>query len=294
MPDTMIHVGDGGSIESTDYATHGDPVPPPQIDVSIAHPARIYDFLLGGKDNYEADREVAQHMLAINPQAAPSARRNREFILRAVRAMVEDLGIDQIVDLGTGIPTAPTVHRVARDINPDVVVAYVDNDPIVMAHDRALLAVEPGVLTVLADLTHPPSVLDDPEIGGLIDWSRPVGIIMAAVFHFVPPQRDPEAMVAAYRDRMAPGSVAAISMLTSEGAVASEMSRARQEYQERATQGLTFRSRAEVGAFFAGFDLVEPGLVHPAEWRPTQLPPTETEGSDYFLVGVGRKPGAAS
>ena len=269
-------------------------MPDPGFDASRPHVSRVYDYLLGGKDNYAADRAVAEQMLVINPGAAHSARRNREFILRAVRAMVEDLGIDQIVDLGTGIPTAPTVHRVARDINPDVVVAYIDNDPIVMAHDRALLAVEPGVLTVLADLTDPPSVLDDQEIGGLIDWSRPVGIIMAAVFHFVPPERNPEAMVAAYRDRLAPGSAAAISRLTSEGAVASQMTRARNEYRERATQGLTFRSRDEVGAFFTGFDLVEPGLVHPAEWRPTQLPPTETEGSDYVLVGVGALPRAAS
>jgi hypothetical protein len=98
----------------------------------------IYDFLLGGKDNYVADRAVTEQMLAINPEAAPSARRNREFVLRAVRAMVEELGIDQIVDLGTGIPTAPTVHEVARGTEPEAVVAYVDNDPIVLAHDRAL------------------------------------------------------------------------------------------------------------------------------------------------------------
>jgi hypothetical protein len=98
----------------------------------------IYDFLLGGKDNYVADRAVTEQMLAINPEAAPSARRNREFVLRAVRAMVEELGIDQIVDLGTGIPTAPTVHGVARGTEPEAVVAYVDNDPIVLAHDRAL------------------------------------------------------------------------------------------------------------------------------------------------------------
>jgi hypothetical protein len=281
-------VGDGGLTDSKDYALHGDPAPPPEIDVSIAHPARIYDFLLGGKDNYAADRAVAEQMLAINPEAAPSARRNREFILRAVRAMVEELGIDQIVDLGTGIPTAPTVHGVARAINPEVVVAYVDNDPIVLAHDRALLAVEPGVVTVLGDLTDPPSVLDAPEINELIDWSRPVGMIMAAVFHFVPPERAPERVVAAYRDRMAPGSAVAISMLTSTGAVADDMEQAKRQY--RATQGLTFRSRDEVAAFFAGFEPVEPGLVDPAAWRPTQVPPTETVGSRHFLAGVGVLP----
>jgi hypothetical protein len=288
----VSRVGDGGTnaTDSRDYAVHGDPTPPPEIDVSIAHPARIYDYLLGGKDNYAADRAVADQMLAINPEAAPSARRNREFILRAVRTMVEELGIDQILDLGTGIPTAPTVHGVARSINPDVVVGYVDNDPIVLAHDRALLAVEPGVVTVLGDLTDPSSVLDAPEITELIDWSRPVGVIMAAVFHFVPPERGPEGMVAQYRARMAPGSAAAISMLTSDGAVAAQMNQARHEYEQRATQGLTFRSRTEIAGFFAGFELAEPGLVDPAAWRPTQVPLTETEGSAYFLVGLGVVP----
>jgi S-adenosyl methyltransferase len=281
-------MGDGGATGSKDYATQGDPTPPPEIDVSIAHPARIYDFLLGGKDNYAADREVAARIMEVNPQTAAAARRNREFILRAVPVMVGELGIDQIIDLGAGIPTAPTVHGVARAINPDVVVAYVDNDPIVLAHDRALLAVDAGVITVLGDLTDPASVLDDPEIGALIDWSRPVGLIMAAVFHFVPPERDPVGIVAAYRRRLAPGSAAAISMLTSDGASAEEIDRGKQAY--RATQGLTFRSHDGVAEFFSGFELAEPGVVAPADWRPTQVPRTETDGSEILLAGLGVVP----
>jgi hypothetical protein len=266
----------------------GDPTPPPEIDVTVAHPARIYDFLLGGKDNYESDRAVAEQMIAINPLARAGARRNREFALRAVRTMVAELGIDQVLDLGAGIPTAPNVHQVARAANPDAVVAYVDNDPIVLAHDRALLSVEPGVLTVLGDLTDPPSVLDDPDIGDLFDWSRPVGVVFASVFHFVPDKLDPPAVVAAYRDRMAPGSAVAISMLTSEGADPGEMSAATRDY--RATQGLTFRDRGRIAGFFAGFDVLDPGLVHPADWRPTQVPTTLVEGSAAMLVGVGVRP----
>jgi hypothetical protein len=275
----------GNSARGDGATGSGDPAPPPEIDVTIAHPARIYDFLLGGKDNYESDRAVAEKMIAINPLARAGARRNREFLLRAVRTMVADLGIDQILDLGAGIPTAPNVHQVARAENPAAVVAYVDNDPIVLAHDRALLSVEPGVRTVLGDFTDPPSVLDDPEIGELIDWSRPVGVVMASVFHFVPDELDPPAMVAAYRDRMASGSAVAISMLTSEGADPGQMSQATRDY--RATQGLTFRDRARIAEFFAGFDVLEPGLVHPADWRPTQVPPTDVEGSTVMLVGVG-------
>jgi molybdopterin-guanine dinucleotide biosynthesis protein len=278
-------VSDVGAGSGKDYANLGDPAPPPEIDVSVAHPARIYDFLLGGKDNYAADRAVAEQIMGVNPQTAAAARRNREWVLRAVPVMVGVLGIDQIVDLGTGIPTAPTVHGVARAVNPDVVVAYVDNDPIVLAHDRALLAVDAGVVTVLGDLTEPASVLDDPEIGALIDWSRPVGIIMAAVFHFVPPQRRPLEIVAAYRDRLAPGSAVALSMLTSEGVDDDEIERGKQAY--RATQGLTFRSQAGVTDFFAGLDLVEPGVVAPAQWQPTELPRTETDGSELLLVGLG-------
>ena len=263
----------------------GDPTPPPQIDASIAHPARIYDYLLGGKDNYEVDRAVAEQLLAINPVASASARRNREFILRAVPVMVGELGVSQILDLGTGIPTAPTVHRRAREVNPDTTVVYVDNDPIVLAHDRALLAVEPGVHTVLGDLTDPPTVLEHPELDGVLDWSRPIGLIMAAVFHFVPDEKGPVDILRAYTERMAPGSVVAISMLTSEGAVAAEMAQAQERY--RASQGLTFRDRAGIAAFFDGLDLIEPGLVDPAGWRPTEVPATETEGSQHLMVGVG-------
>jgi len=262
-----------------------DPAPPPEIDVTVAHPARIYNYLIGGKDNYESDRAVAEQLIAINPLARAGALRNREFALRAVRAMVADHGIDQILDLGAGIPSRPNVHEVARAENPATVVAYVDNDPIVLAHDRALLAVEPGVVTALGDLTDPPSVLGAPELDGLIDWSRPVGVVLAAVFHFVPEDRDPTGIVAAYRDRMAPGSAVAISMLTTEGGDPGEMDRAQRDY--RATQGLTFRDRARIEEFFAGFDVVEPGVVHPALWRPTQVPPTEVAGSVAMLAGLG-------
>jgi trans-aconitate methyltransferase len=271
--------------ESAVGRTWSDPKPPPTVDVSVAHPARIYDYLLGGKDNYAVDRAVGEHLQRISPLASASARRNREFVLRAVATTIREHDIDQVLDLGTGIPTAPTVHGVARAANPDARVVYVDNDPIVLAHDRALLAVEPGVHTVLGDLTDPPSVLEHPELVDVLDWSRPICVVMAAVFHFVPDAEDPLGVLAGWTERMAPGSVLIVSMLTDEDTDPDELELARTAY--RASQGLTFRSRERVAAFFAGLDLVEPGIVHPAAWRPTEVPATATEGSAAFLVGVG-------
>ena len=259
--------------------------PAPRVDTSVAHPARIYDYLLGGKDNFAADRAVGEQLQRITPLASASARRNREFVLRAVATMVREHDLDQVLDVGTGIPTAPTVHGVARAAKPGAVVVYVDNDPMVLAHDRALLAVEPGLHTVLGDLTDPPSVLEHPELTGVLDWSRPVCVVMAAVWHFVSDADDPLAAMAAYTGRMAPGSVLVLSMLTDEGTDPAELERARTAY--RAAHDLTFRSRARVTDFFTGLDLVEPGVVHPAQWRPTEVPVTRTEGSPAFLVGVG-------
>jgi hypothetical protein len=263
----------------------GDTAPPPGIDTSVAHPARIYDHLLGGKDNYEVDRRTAERLLAVVPEVGHTARRNREFIARAVRYVVGDLGIDQIVDIGTGIPTAPAVHAVAREIDPGVRVAYVDNDPIVLAHDRALLAREPGVLTVLGDLTDPPSVLEHPEIAQLVDWSRPVGLLLAAVFHFVPDERDPLAMLAAYRERLAPGSAVVISLATSEGYPAEVAQRVREVYRTAAAP-LVPRTRAQIERFFTGLRVVEPGVTILSGWRPDSAEPA-TAGADLLLCGVG-------
>jgi hypothetical protein len=185
---------------------------PPAIDTSRPSSARIYDYLLGGKDNFEVDRAAAEHLLTVAPYVRDMARANREFMHRAVRHMVRDLGIHQFVDLGTGIPTSPSVHEVARAEADGVRVVYVDNDPVVLAHNRAVLATDPGTLTLLRDLREPDTVVDDPQVKRLIDFDRPVGLLLVSVLHFVPVDVTPP-LLARYRDALAPGSAMAASIL---------------------------------------------------------------------------------
>lgn len=255
-----------------------------EIDASTPHPARVYDYLLGGKDNFEPDRRIGDGLVVAVPDVQPLVRRNREFIHRAVRHLVGHEGIEQIIDVGTGIPTSPSVHQVAREINPNVRVAYVDNDPIVLAHDRALLSREHGVVTFLGDLTDPASILGHRSIRELIDFDRPVAVLFAAVFHFTTDEQDPHGVVAAYRERITPGSAVVISHLSTRhrsGAAVEEFVR-----NYRTSAPLVFRSGAEIRELFDGFNLVEPGLVPLHEWRPDSDEPPE-EGSTWVDAGVG-------
>lgn len=254
-----------------------------EIDTSIAHPARVYDYLLGGKDNFEPDRVVGDRLIRAVPDIQPLVRRNREFIQRAVRYLVEDEGIEQIIDVGTGIPTSPAVHETAREINPGVRIAYVDNDPIVLAHDRALLSREEGVVTFLGDLVDPPSVLDHPGLREHIDFDRPVAVLFAAVFHFVTDDQDPGGIVAAYRKRMAPGSAMVISHLSRRHRPREAVDEFVRSYKTSAP--LVFRSEPEIRELFDGFDLVEPGLVPLHEWRPDSSAPDE-DGSTWVDAAV--------
>ena len=258
---------------------------PPGIDTTQAHSARVYDFLLGGKDNYAADRVVAEGLLSVLPEAGEMARRNRLFVARAVRHLVADLGIDQILDVGAGIPTAPAVHTIAREINPDVRVAYTDHDRIVLAHDRALLSTEPGVLTILGDVTAPETILDSPDLGGLFDWTRPVAVIFAALFHFVPDSVEPLKIMAGFRERLAPGSAVVLSMISSDGVPEDVLARGEAVY-SRSASPLTMRTGPEVARFFTGFRVLEPGIVTVDDWRPTDdgLAPLAIAGG---LCGVG-------
>jgi len=255
-----------------------------EIDTTVAHSARVYDYWLGGKDNFEPDRLVADRMIRAVPDIQPLVRRNREFIQRAVRYFVGEQGIDQIIDIGTGIPTSPAVHQVAREINPDVRVAYVDNDPIVLAHDRALLSREEGVVTFLGDLMEPETVLDDPGLRELIDFDRPVAVIFAAVIHFIPDEQDPLGMLAKYRARLAPGSGIAISQVSTTRRTPEQVAEFVGNY--NTTTPLIFRTDEEIRALFAGFELVEPGVVAVHTWRQDS-DDAPTEGGDWGSAGVG-------
>jgi SAM-dependent methyltransferase len=253
--------------------------------------ARIYDFLLGGKDNFAADREAARQLIERIPDVAAIARDNRSFLNRALRYMAGECGIRQFLDLGGGLPTQANVHELAQAVAPDARVAYVDNDPVVVSHGQALLAAEGQVAMVHADLRQPAGVLDQPEMRGLLDLSRPVGVLCTSTLHFISDAERPHAIIAEYRDRLAPGSCLAIthgSSVPPEEDPNGDVDSAASVYR-RASAQLHARPVAEIARFFDGFELVEPGLVWMPEWRPD--PGTAPLGRVKSLrAGVGRKP----
>jgi hypothetical protein len=253
------------------------------IDISTPHPARIYDYFLGGKDNFPADREAAEMLLAVAPEARDLARQNRAFLRRVVRFLAAEAGIRHFIDIGTGIPTQGNVHEVAHSVAPDARVVYVDNDPIVLVHGRALLAGANSKI-VHGDLREPDGILGDPTVRRIIDLERPVAVLLVAILHFIEDEEDPAGICARFRDAMASGSYLVISHGTADFRPEATPV-ARQAY-ERAAQ-LALRSYAEVERFFDGLKLVEPGLVPVSEWRPDGGVALKGKG---VYGGVGRKP----
>ncbi|WP_329454031.1 SAM-dependent methyltransferase [Streptomyces sp. NBC_01497] len=261
------------------------------IDTSRPHPARMYDYYLGGRDNYEIDREAAQRVIDLFPDIVPMARGNRRFMHRAVRYMVQS-GIRQIIDIGTGIPTAPNTHQVAHEVSPEVRVAYVDNDPIVATYAGAHLLGATHTGLFLGDLRDPDGILKHPIISKLIDFGQPVGLMLVAVLHFIRDDEDPAGLVAAYRDALPAGSHLVLSHTTGDfHRLDGDAGEARDVYRDRgATATLTLRSHDQVLGFFDGFELVEPGLVQPPLWRPDGPVPTERDMAHVgFYGGVGIK-----
>ncbi len=271
---------------------HDQPGPPAGIDTSTPNPARIYDALLGGKDNFPADRAAAHAILNAAPQARRGARENRAFLQRAVRFLAAEAGIRQFLDIGTGLPTQGNVHQIAQQVARDARVVYVDHDPVVHAHADALLADQTTTLAVLADLRQPQAILDHSDVRGLLDLARPVAVLLVAVLHFITEAEDPAGIVAWLREAMAPGSYLVISHATGDfhphvGAKVTEV-------YGQASAPLVLRSRRQIERFFDGFDLVEPGLVEPAAWRPdAQAQGHRGRGAGGFHSGVGRQPASA-
>ncbi|MCN9240624.1 SAM-dependent methyltransferase [Streptomyces sp. RY43-2] len=256
-----------------------------EIDTSRPHPARIYDYLLGGKDNYDVDRRAGDELAATAPEVRIGLRANRAFLRRAVRYVVGS-GVRQLLDIGTGLPTSPNVHEVAQEVAPDVRVAYVDNDPIVSAHGSALLSGCGTTRNVLADLRDPQAVVDHPEVRQVIDFDEPVAVLLVAILHFLTDAEKPEQVVATLRDALPAGSFLVLSHATGDFADRT----AAQAVYNKATATLNLRSRAEVERFFDGFDLVEPGLAQVPYWRP-DTPPPPRSGEIGIYGGVARKTG---
>jgi SAM-dependent methyltransferase len=261
---------------------------PAEIDPSVPNGARIYDYMLGGKDHFASDQAAAEAMIAANPGAPGTARANRAFLGRAVRFLAEEAGIRQFLDLGTGLPTQHNVHEVAQAVSPDARVVYVDYDPVVVVHGRALLATTGAVTVVEGDLRRPDEILAHPETRRLIDFDQPVAVLLVAILHFIPDEEDPAGIVARLRDAMAPGSHLVVSHTANESPA--EVMAAAQQGFRLAGAPLTPRTRAQIEGLFDGFELVEPGLVEVSQWRP-ETPQTATAGKSPWTIvgGVGRK-----
>ena len=258
-----------------------------KIDTSVPHPARVYDYWLGGKDNFEVDRQVATATTAAAPGVQQGARDNRAFLGRAVRFIAEQ-GVRQFLDIGTGIPTQGNVHEVAQSVAPDARVVYVDNDPIVMTHARALLRGSPEGKTVYieADLREPDTILKHPDTLATIDFTQPIGLIIVGTLMFIKDTDDPFGLVKRFTDPLPSGSYLAISHVTADFDPEAVGASAR-AYNKGPTP-FTPRTGAQIATFFEGFDLVEPGLVKVFDWRPDEKPADRIGAGAYGAVGVKR------
>ncbi len=271
----------------------GAPLPPDQeervdFDISVAHIARVYDYWLGGKDNFEADRTAGEEALAAYPDLVSSVRANRAFLARGVRFLAAEAGIRQFLDIGTGIPSANNTHEVAQSVAPDSRVVYVDNDPIVLAHARALLVGHPDGTTdyLDADLRETEKILDHAR--GLLDFSQPVAVMLVAVLHLIGPDDHPHSIVSQLMDAVPPGSYLLLSHVASD-IEPEKMAEMGKRLNRLLAQKGYYRSQAEVTQFFTGLELLEPGVVPVQHWRQD----SEIEGARRAAMwgGVGRKNG---
>ncbi|MEQ3542114.1 SAM-dependent methyltransferase [Pseudonocardia tropica] len=262
---------------------------PDEVDMTSPSVARVYDYYLGGSHNFEADRAFADRVLDALPEMAAVAQANRAFLRRAVHQLCAH-GIRQFLDLGSGIPTVGNVHEVAATACDDARVLYVDNDPIAVAHSRALLDGDPSTAVLAADLTDPRRILDDPLTRSHLDLSRPVAVLLVSVLHFVPDEADPAGIIAAYVAATAPGSHVVVSHASDEGGL-SGASRAQNLYnRDRSPNRMRMRDTEEVAALLGDLELVEPGVVRIPLWRPES--PVGPEAQRYpGLAAVARHAG---
>jgi len=256
------------------------------IDTSVAHPARVYDYWLGGKDNFAADREAAERVLAVTPGLRFRVRANRAFLARAVRYLAGEAGIRQFLDVGTGIPAANNTHEVAQAAAPDSKIVYVDNDPIVLTHARALLASGPLGATqyVDGDLRDPQAIM---RAATILDVTKPTALMLIGVMHLIQDSEQPQEIVASLLAALPAGSYLVMSHPASD--IHPGQAEAQRRYNERVSTPQTLRSREQVARFFDGLDFVPPGLVQVHTWRPN---PEDSISPDAVSAhgGVARKP----
>jgi O-methyltransferase involved in polyketide biosynthesis len=272
--------------------TGGDDVPkdevwPHSFNASVPNVARMYDVMLGGKDNFQVDRDAVAKVLEALPQGTVVVRQNRAFLRRVVEFLAGEAGITQFLDLGSGLPTMQNVHEVAQEVNPEARIVYVDHDPVVITHARALLEVNENVRVVNADLRHPAALLASPDVREFIDLTKPVAVLMVSVLHFLPAEEVKQAV----REVLAAvpaGSYLALSHGTSDYLEEGTAAGLNEAYTQSAAGGTTPRPRRQILEFFDGWDLVGPGLVGIELWRPEQ--PVSIDRPVYYYGGVASKP----
>jgi SAM-dependent methyltransferase len=261
---------------------------PPGIDIHRPNMARMYDYALGGKDNFASDREAVQNLFRLAPENAHVPKANRQFLGKAVRFAAEQ-GIEQFLDLGAGLPSQGSTHEVARLVRPGARVVYVDSDPVVLAHARALLVGnDVGLAVIGEDIRDTGRILAHQDTQRLIDFSQPVAVLFVAVLHGIPDLDDPAGIVEKYVRRLAPGSYVILSHLTREGHPADIVAKKEEVFAKSATP-MAYRSRDQILRFFDGLDLVEPGLTTVTRWREESPDAQLDAAGSWTLAGVGRR-----
>ena len=262
-------------------------VAPRGVRVSVPNIARAYDAALGGKDNYAVDREFVAELEGIAPDISVAARTNRQALIRGVRFLAAEAGIQQFLDLGSGLPSAQNTHEVAQQAAPAARVVYVDKDPTVLAHGRALLVQDDHTKVVTADLREPTTVLKDPAVQRLIDFTQPVAVLLVAILHHLEDHDDPAGLVHAYLDAVPSGSYLFITHFCRSVPAAADLE---QFFQTMLGSG-RFRTLEEIGGYFTGLEMVEPGLVPVMQWRPeAPVRRKPTVGERLHVAGIARKP----
>ena len=274
--------------EDLEWTTRELDYEPPVIDTSKAHAARVYDYLLGGKDNYPPDRELAEQMTAAMPSVPVTARQNRLFMQRLARYLAAEEGIDQFLDIGTGIPTSPNLHEIAQRVNPAARVVYLDNDPIVLAHAHARLISTPEgrVAYLHADMRDTRSVLETPELIATLDLGRPVALSILSTLHFVQDE-DAYPLVRQYMRALPSGSFLAVSTVTPE--LNPETASSARSLLTTNNMTNRWRTKTEIAAFFDGLELMEPGVIQVHHWRPDAAADEALDAEVAMYCGLARK-----
>jgi SAM-dependent methyltransferase len=268
--------------------------PPPGIDITRPNIARVYDFMVGGKDHFAIDRMAAARAMEIMPDAQEAGRACRAFLRRAVRYLAAEAGIRQFLDIGSGLPTETNVHQVAHEVDPSARVVYVDNDPMVLAHGRALLADERTTTVIQSDIRTPEVILDHGVVRDYLDFNKPVGLLLFSILHHLHDAEDPGGIAATLRDALPSGSHLAIihfwDPADEHPGTSLKVQDAERVFNETLGTG-RWRRRDEIQTYFGDFAMVEPGLVALAEWRPDAEAAAEQKDSYYTMIGgVARKP----